>query len=81
MALQENLNRQGRQHIVNLAHVVGDLWKKCCEHDGIEPGASFVVFSGDNPYQGFYNTAVKQFVEAKVQYAVGGYVGLKIDAR
>ena len=75
---QKQLNRKGQQYITHLAHAVSDLWRKCCEYDGIEPGSAFVVFSKENPYQGFYNQAVKQFIQAKVDYACGGYVGLKI---
>ena len=75
---QEQLNRKGQQYIIGLATAVSDLWHKCCEFDGIDPGAAFVTFSKRNPYQGFYNRAVAQFVRAKTEYACGGYVGLQI---
>ena len=34
------------------------LWIAMCEHDGIQPGANFVVFSDQNPYAAAYNEAM-----------------------
>lgn len=31
------------------------LWTKACEHDGIEPSNTFVVFSKANPWAKKYN--------------------------
>ena len=75
---QAQLNKRGQQYLKSLATAVSDLWHKCCEHEGVEPGAPFVVFSKDNPYQGFYNQAIKQLLHAQAEYLAGGYVGLKI---
>ena len=72
------IHRNGQQHIVDLAHTVRQLWCKMCEHDGIEPNASFVIFSDDNPYQRFHDAAMNQYFEAVSQYQAGGYVGLQI---
>ncbi len=37
------------------------LWNKTCKHDEVEPTASFIVFSTDNPYVAIYNKAVGEF--------------------
>lgn len=42
--------------------IVQDLWRRACKFDGIEPGASFVVFSASNPWEARYNLAVQQYL-------------------
>ena len=32
------------------------LWKKACEHDGLDPRADFVTFSKDNPFSNLIDT-------------------------
>lgn len=56
-------------------------WERCCKHDGIDPGSPFVAFSEGNPYVQFLDMARRQYVEARDQAAVFGYVGLQFDAR
>lgn len=80
-SFQKKINRQGQRHIQGLQCAVKQLWMKMCEHDDIEAGSKFVVFSNDNPYQQFYDNALTQLREARQQYTDGGYVGLKINAR
>jgi hypothetical protein len=36
-------------------YTLKDLWRKACEHDGIDPTSKFVVFSKDNPWIVRYN--------------------------
>jgi hypothetical protein len=38
--------------------VVKELWIAMCKHDKIDPTASFVVFSNDNPIQPLYQQAM-----------------------
>jgi hypothetical protein len=78
MKAQERLNRQGQQYIAALRIAVKAAWDKACEHDKIDPKASFVVFSKTNPYEAFYQKAMAEYLEAGRQYAAGGYVGLQI---
>jgi hypothetical protein len=69
---------RGQEHLAVIAGAMKVLWKKCCEHDGMEPASKFVVFSNDNPYLAFYNRAVQQFQEASAAYQAGGYIGLTL---
>ncbi len=78
MNIQEKLNKQGKNYINTLAYTVKVLWAKACEFDNIDPKESFVIFSKENKFEKFYNIAVKQYWEARRQYACGGYVGLFI---
>jgi len=78
---QEALNKRGQEYIASLQAVVRELFIKCCEVDGIPPDSKFVVFSDDNKYLPFYNNAVIQLMEAREQYAAGGYVGLTIPKK
>ncbi len=39
--------------------IVKALWIQACEHDGIEPGARFVVLSDDNPFNDRYREEMK----------------------
>ena len=81
MTQQAQLNKQGRQYIIDLAHIVHDLWGKMCQEAGIPEDSKFVdteCFKGSK-YLQFYNNAINQYFEAKHQYASGGYVGLKIQ--
>jgi len=77
--VQERLNKGGEQYIQAGRNTIRALWRKMCEHDGIDPEASFAVFSPDNPYQPFYEPALRQLREAEADYRNGGYVGLKIE--
>ena len=36
-------------------YTLKDLWRKACEHDGIDPTSKFVVFSKDNPWIAKHN--------------------------
>lgn len=75
---QEQINKQGQEYIAGLQAAVRQLFIKCCEVDGIPIDSKFVVFSDDNKYLPFYNKAVQELLEAREQYAAGGYVGLTI---
>lgn len=79
--MQKKINRQGENYIAGLRQVVGQLWRKMCEADGIDPKSTFVVFSDTNKYKPFYDKAITQLWEAEEQYRAGGYVGLKIKRR
>mgnify|MGYP001587001318 CR=1 FL=1 len=81
MSQQEQLNRQGRQHIADLAATVRALYKSACKEDGIDSTSSFVIFSDGNKFVPFYNKAIGQLHEAQATYAAGGYVGLAIKPR
>ena len=74
----EDIERAGFDHIADVRLAVRQLWVKMCEHDGIDPGAMFIVFSDDNPYTPFYNKAMKELQESRFAHAHGGYVGLQI---
>jgi hypothetical protein len=81
---QEQINRQGRQHIATLQVAVSKLWHQMCEYDGIPATESFVdidCFSSGNPYTRFYQTALRQLWQAEADYAAGGYVGLRIGGK
>ena len=76
----EDIEQAGFDHIADVRQAIRQLWVKMCEHDGIDPNASFVLFSDDNPYTPFYNNAMKELQEAKAAHVPGGgYVGLRID--
>lgn len=77
--MQERLNKGGEAHIRGLAATCGRLWVLACEHDGVDPGSRFVIFSDANPAARLYNSALAQLGEARAQYAAGGYVGLRIE--
>ena len=83
MKTPEKLHRQGKQHIVDLAHVVHDLWGKMMQDLGIPEDSKFVEagFLATSRYHQFYNQAQRQYWEAISQYQAGGYVGLKIGQR
>ena len=76
MPAQEQLNRKGQAHIADLAFAAKRTWESACKHDGIPADAKFVCFSDDNPYVQFHQQAVRQWQEARSQFAAGGYVGL-----
>lgn len=78
MPTQERLNKHGQMYIAGLANTARQLWVKACEADGIPPESKFVVFSDGNRFAVFYNLAVGQLLEARSEYAAGGYVGLRI---
>ena len=71
----------GQKHILALQAIMRDLWRKACEHDGIDPSSAFVARSDDNPFWPFHDRAVKQYHEAISQYQAGGYIGLRIGRR
>ncbi len=49
-------------------------WRQACEHDQITTGASFVVFSPDNPYTRAADIAVAQVNRCRRAYdAARGY--------
>lgn len=80
-AMQEKLNRQGQAYIAGLAATAKVLWRKACEADDMPPDTKFAAFSKDNKYAKFYNITMTQFMEARQQYADGGYVGLTTTRR
>lgn len=54
-----------------------ELWKKACEHDGIDPKAKFVSFSKDNPWMKKYAKAMT-LIQASIRLSRqqrGGTVG------
>lgn len=78
---QEKLNKQGRKYIAGLAATTVKLWELACKEDGIATDSKFIVFSENNRAASFYNLAIQQYQEARQQYAVGGYVGLRLVSR
>ena len=70
--------KHAAKHLAAMAGTVRQLWKQACQHDGIDPSASFVVFSDGNPYRGFYNSAVEELMRDSADYQAGGYVGMTI---
>jgi len=83
MNTPEKLNKQGQQYIVDLAHAASDLWKRMMEDLGLPPDSKFVEanFLASSKYHKFYDIAQTRYWQAKQEYAVGGYVGLKIGQR
>jgi len=41
-----------------LKNFASDLYAKACKHDGVDPGAPFIVFTPDNPYLEDYDLAI-----------------------
>ena len=78
-AFQERMNMGGQAYIAGLANTAKALWVKACEHDGIPPDSSFVVFSDDNPWVPLRDKAMRGYWAAKREYQAGGYVGLRIQ--
>jgi hypothetical protein len=64
--------------VIDLAHVVHQLWEKCCEEDDIAVDSKFAVFSKENRFVPFYERAKTMYDEALSEYNAGGYVGLQI---
>ena len=76
----EDIEGAGARHIEGLRATVHEFWVKACEHDGIPPSSSFVVFSENNPYVSFHDNARRQLMEAQAAFVPGGgYVGLCIE--
>jgi hypothetical protein len=42
-----------------------DMWRKACEHDGIDPDADSVVFSKNNPWEERYILAMTEYLTAR----------------
>ena len=75
---QTQIVKQGREYIEGLRNTVRQLWIKCCDEEDIPSNSKFVVFSRNNKYVPFYNSALRLLQEAEVQIKVFGYVGFKI---
>ena len=75
---QVELNRKGQAYIAGLQAASRKLWELACKADGIEPTASFVVFSDYNRAARLLNQCRLQLVQAQADYRNGGYVGLRI---
>lgn len=76
-----NEAKQARATLTGWAATVKKVWEAMCKHDGIDPDSRFVVFSDDNPYTQFWNSALTQYRETLAVVAQGpggGYVGLEI---
>ena len=82
MALQEKLNKQGQQHIINLAHITHQLWGKMMQDLNLPEDSKFVDADllETSQYHQFYDKALCQYWQAKADYANGGYVGLTIKS-
>ncbi len=80
MKFQEQINKSGRDYIEGLRATAAQLWRLACEHEGVPPESSFVVFSDDNRAAVLLDSARRMLSEARRQYAAGGYVGLRIEA-
>ena len=76
--MQSRLDKQGEGYLATLQQALRDNWKQACEHDGIPPDSSFVVFSSDNPYIEVRGRIQEHYWENLAAYKVGGYVGLRI---
>ena len=76
---QTQIVKQGQEYIEGLRNTVRQLWIKCCDEEGIPSDSKFVVFSRNNKYVPFYNSALRQLQEAEAQFKIFGYVGLKIS--
>ena len=83
MKTAERLHKQGKQHIVDLAHVTHNLWVKMMQDLELPEDSKFVEadFLATSKYHQFYAQAQKQYWEAISQYQAGGYVGLRIGKR
>ncbi|KKN02468.1 hypothetical protein LCGC14_1117450 [marine sediment metagenome] len=46
----------------NIRRLLRAIWIKSCRFDDIDPTASFVVFSTDNPYQKRYNKIMGMYL-------------------
>ncbi len=80
---QTQINKQGQQYIVDLAHTVHDLWVKMMQDLSLPEDSKFVEadFLATSKYHQFYDNALKQLWEAQAQYRAGGYVGLTIGRK
>ncbi len=78
-SFQKKINKGGQAHITACAQAAKALWEKACEHDSVELGASFVVFSDENPWVPLRDKALREYWTAKREYQAGGYVGLRIE--
>ncbi len=69
---------RGLKAVQAAADAARRIWKQACEHDGIDPASSFVVFSDDNPYVKWHGLAMTEYWARIREYQSGGYVGLRI---
>lgn len=70
----------GRKALVAYYNTERASWRRCCEHDGIDPQRAFVVFSDDNPFRVFHDRAAMMLQEAIAAYQAGGYLPLPTKA-
>ena len=73
------IHRDGQQAILTMAATVRRIWTQACQHDGLDPKGSFVVFSDTNPYVKWHGRAIQELQRMKTEYDAGGYVGLTLD--
>lgn len=78
MLMQEKLNKSGLEYIAGLAAASARLWELACAEEGIPADTVFAVFGDDNRAARLLNQVRRQLVEARGQYAAGGYVGLSM---
>lgn len=74
-------SNQGRQAVADAKEAWRSAWRKACEHDGIDPNSSFVVFSDDNPYTRFITPALQNYNRTLEEYTSGGHSGLTMKGR
>lgn len=79
MDIVERIDRMGDATVVGWAATWLAVWRSACAHDGIDPEATLVVFSSDNPYTPYLNRAWERFCEAASHRRVLGYTGLVIQ--
>ena len=75
-------SKAAKDTLIGWGNTVRHLWVKMCEEDGMNPAASFVVFSADNKYKQFYDAARREYRETLQivsQGPGGGYVGLVME--
>jgi hypothetical protein len=55
-------------------------YRAACRHDGMPEDTKFAVFSGGNPFVQFVDRAAQMLMDARREYAAGGYVGLSMKS-
>ena len=58
--LQQKQSEQTRRRLAQWAEVC-NLWEKCYETEGLDPGLPIVAFSQDNPYLAQYAEAIATY--------------------
>lgn len=79
MKQPEKLVRQGEQYLRSLAATYRRCWQAACRYDGLDPDATCVCFSCENPYVPYLGRIFQQYQENLQAFTCWGYVGLTMS--